>query len=358
METNKSIKDSLVIRGHKIKNRISIPPMYLAMNWDIPATDGMVTEEQVERYRTFAHGGAGLIVQEGAAVLPDGTIGVSELGCWKDEQIPGLAHIADAVHGEGGIIVGQLHHAGAVSISETPVSSSEYFCRKTGKTARAMRIEEIEAMTDAFAAGAERLCRAGYDGVELHGAHGFIFSQFFNSRINKRTDHYAAPMEFVSEILAKIRARVPDDFIVGIRMGAYEPTLADGIMHAQKLEEMGIDFIDVSYGTDGDSEPYCPESWNKYADVIWAAGEIKKKVSVPVFAVYGICTRQEAEEVLALTDVDMVDVGRSSVVDPEWANKVLTGVTPGKCYHCKECRAGNPQKCAGMLSLKKQQAAL
>ena len=92
--------------------------------------------------------------------------------------------------------------------------------------------------------------------------------------------------------------------------------------------------------------------------MIWAAGEIKKKVSVPVFAVYGICTGQEAEEVLALTDVDMIDVGRSSVVDPEWTNKVLSGVTPGKCYHCKECRVGYPQKCAGMLALKKQQADL
>ena len=227
MADKKSIRDAFTIRGHIIKNRIAIPPMYLAMNWNIPATDGMVTEEQVERYRAFAHGGAELIVQEGAAVLPNGTIGVSELGCWKDEQIPGLSRIADAVHGEGGIVVGQLHHAGAVSISEAPVSSSEYFCKKTGKTARAMSTEEVETMTDAFAAGAERFCRAGYDGVELHGAHGFIFSQFFNKRINKRTDRYADPVEFVSEVLAKIRARVPDNFIVGICGGIFSDSLDD-----------------------------------------------------------------------------------------------------------------------------------
>ena len=129
--------------------------------------------------------------------------------------------------------------------------------------------------------------------------------QFFNRRVNRRSDEYGRePERFALEILTGIRALTPKSFIIGIRLGAFEPALADGIAHAKALEEAGIDFLDISYGFQGMDEPEKPEDF-PYRDVIYGAAEIKKQVHVPVFAVYGIQSPQMAEDILMRTGVEM-----------------------------------------------------
>lgn len=331
----KKINEEFYIRNTKVSNRICLPPMVMFGYSD---ESGKVTDKNVEHYRSFAKGGAGLIIQEATCITPEGRLSDNQLGIWSDEQIKGHQMIAEAVHAEGKVIVMQIHHAGVVGISEQPMCPSDYSIsdEKNKKEGHAMTTEEIESTIKAYIEAAHRACLAGYDGVELHGCHSYLISQFFNNRVNRREDEYEDPMKFVGKIIDGIRAITPEDFIIGIRLGAYEPTLVDGIRHAKSLEKAGIDFIDVSYGFDREAEIECPGDW-KYMDIVYAAGEIKKNVQIPVFAVNRICTPKEAQEILELTNVDMVDIGRSMLVDPEWANKAMEGKVPGKCLQCKRC---------------------
>lgn len=348
----KKLNDSFQIRNTRIKNRICLPPMVVCTSDD----SGLTPQKTVDRYRSFARGGAGLLIQEATCVTKEGRLAIRQLGIWEDAQIPGLKQITDAVHAEGGVIVVQIHHAGVVGISEDPYCPSAYEFDKDGKhiIGHEMSPAEVEGVRDAFIAAAKRAELAGYDGVELHGCHSYLLSQFMNSRVNKRSDRYAQPMCVVKEIVEGIRAATSPDFICGIRLGAFEPALTDGIAHAKELEAMGIDFIDVSYGFDREADPICPSDF-PYKDIIYAAGEIKKAVNVPVFAVNTIDTPAIAKGVLELTDVDMVDIGKSMMVDPDWANKALAGAEPGHCLHCPYCTwFANPDTdCPGQKLLAK-----
>lgn len=347
----KKLKDKFMIRNTEITNRICIPPMVIFGYSD---ESGMVSDKNVEHYRALAKGGPGLIIQEATCITRDGRLSANQLGIWSDEHIDGHRRISEAVHAEGKCIIMQIHHAGVVGISENPMCSSDYSIEEPEfvKKGHEMTLDEIEEIIQAFIDGARRAYVSGYDGVELHGCHSYLLSQFFNSRVNVRNDKYRDPMEFVKRIISGIRMVTNNNFILGIRLGCFEPTLEAGISHAKALEKAGIDFIDVSYGFTRESEPVCPLDW-KYMDVIYAAGEIKKNVSIPVFAVNSICTPEEAQGVLNSADVDMVDIGRSALVDPDWANKALEGKTPGKCLHCVKCQWRiDKNKCAGRLVMK------
>ena len=157
------------------------------------------------------------------------------------------------------------------------------------------------------------------------------------------------------EILEGIRKTVPEDFVVGIRLGAFEPTLEDGIRHAKILEQHGIDFLDISYGFTEEQETEKPAGF-PYKDIVYAAGEIKKQVSVPVFAVNGIRTPEDARGALELTQVDMIDVGRGSLANSNWAADALAGRETDTCLDCSVCQWRiDPARCAGRLLHEKRQ---
>lgn len=353
--SEKKISETLKIRNTTIKNRICLPPMVCFGYSD---DSGMATEKNIEHYRAYAKGGTGLLIQEATCISPEGRLSNNQLGIWDEAQMPGMAQIAEAVHAEGGAIVVQLHHAGVVGIADEPLCPSAYTItnKDTNKTGKAMTMEEIVRTQQAFVQAAKRVYKAGYDGIELHACHSYLLSQFLNKRVNTRSDIYGNDtMHFVADIIKGIRSEILGDFIIGIRLGGFEPTLEDGIRHAKELDRLGIDFIDVSFGFLAESELFKPENC-PFHEVIFAAMEIKKQVSVPVFAVNGIRTPQDAQAALEYSDVDMVDIGRSMLVDPEWANKALKGEQTGRCYDCKVCQWRlDPDKCAGRLRMKKLQ---
>ena len=348
----KRLGDPVTLGRVTLKNRICLPPMVV---FNIAQPEGFVSQANVAHYRAMAEGGFGLIIQEATCVSPAGRLHESQLGIWSDDQIPGLREITETVHNQGGKIVVQIHHAGIVSCGEDHPCPSPYVFRgKDGEIhGREMTLTEIQQVKTEFANAAYRAKQAGYDGVEIHGCHGYLLSQFMNRRVNQRQDHYGTPMALTLEIVHLIRSVCGQDFLVGIRLGGFEPTLADAIDHAKALEAAGIDFLDISYGFEGEMEKQAPGN-QALRDVIRAAGAIKANVSVPVFAVNGICTPEEAELVLAETDVDMVDIGRSALVDPAWPNKALAGETPGRCLHCRVCQWRiDRTKCAGRLMMEK-----
>lgn len=342
----KTLKDGVKVGGLTLKNRLCVPPMVV---FNLAEADGFVSQGNIAHYRSLAEGGFGLIIQEATCVSPDGLLHHSQLGLWKDEQIPGHRAIVDAVHKAGSRILLQIHHAGLVSAGERHLCPSAYHLGEI--QGEEMTLLDIQQVKTEFANAAYRAKQAGYDGVEIHGCHGYLLSQFMNSRVNCRMDHYGDTMALTLEIFHLIRSICGHDFLVGVRLGGFEPDLASAIDHAKALDQAGTDFLDISYGFSAEMDCDAPGD-PELKDIIRAAAAIKKAVSCPVFAVNGICTPEAAETVLEKTDVDMIDIGRSALVDPQWANKALSGETPGKCLHCKSCQwRFDFRKCPGRRML-------
>ena len=329
MASIKRLADSVKIGSVTTRNRICVPPMVL---YGHAGADGIATEAHVAHYRELAEGGAGLIIQEAACVSPTGRLRLDQLGIWSDAHTPGLRRIAEAAHREGCPIFAQLHHNRVEDLA-------------------ALSVGEIEDLRQAFVESGRRAYMAGYDGVELHGCHSYLLCQFLNRNTNRRTDRYADGLHLVEEILAGIRAAAGPEFVIGIRLGGFEPALSDGIAHALALENMGAAFLDISYGFAGEMEMNAPGD-PKLSAAVRAAGAIKSAAKIPVFAVDGIRTPEDAERVLAETGVDMVDIGRSALVDPAWANKALAGKQTGRCLGCRVCQwRVDPSRCPGRKRL-------
>ena len=336
------------IKDVKMKNRICVPPMVVGFT-----ADGYVASENVERYKELAKGGAGLIIQEATCVNNDGKLSEKQLGIWEDAQIEGLKSIVNVVHEENCPIFLQIHHAGVVGISEDPICPSSYEYKNYAGSVvvgHEMTGEEIKSIQNDFIFAAKRAYKAGYDGVELHGCHAYLISQFLNKKVNKRTDEYGTnPEKFVIEIIDGIRKVTPKEFIVGIRLGGFEPVIEDGIHYAKVLEKGGIDFLDISYGFMNEQEMHVNEEY-KYSNAVYAAEKIKEEVSIPVFAVNGINSSEIAEEILNETNVDIVDIARGFLINPNWANDAKDGKDTGKCLKCAKCMwFGQSKVCAGKV---------
>lgn len=311
------------------KNRICIPPMVI---FACHKGDGYVTETHLAHYRSLAQGGAGLIIQEATCILPQGRLHETQLGIWEEGQIPGLRQVTDAVHQENCPIFLQIHHSSVDHPGEL----------------------DLDTVEQAFIAAGRRAFQAGYDGVELHGCHSYLLCQLLNRETGEGVD----PLPMIGRIIAGIRAKTSPQFVIGIRLGAFEPDLAAGIAHAKALEEMGIQFFDISFGFTGHMDLIVPGE-ERFHPLLRAAGAIKKQVSVPVFGVQCIRTPEQAADAVETLGLDMIDVGRSALVDPAWPRKAISGQVPGKCLGCKVCQWRiDPEKCAGRRLLKKKEVTL
>jgi len=269
-----------------------------------------------------------------------------------------LKNIVDAVHAEGSKLFMQLHHAGVVGISEMPMCPSEYsypLPNGTIRTGKEMTVDEIRKIQNDFIEAGVRAYQVGYDGIELHGCHQYLISQFLNGKVNRRDDIYGKfPELFAVEIVKKIKERTSPDFIVGIRLGGFEPTLDDAVRNAVALVRGGIDFIDVSYGFIREQETFVPEE-SPFIDIIHAAEKIKKAVPIPVFAANRITSPELAEAILIQTGVDLVGIGRGFSINPNWMKDAIDEKDTGKCLQCKMCRLyDDPDKCPGKVLFRRK----
>lgn len=343
------LNDTVKIKNLEIKNRLAVPPM-VCFGWS--DEKGFVSQNHLDHYRDYAKGGFGLIIVEATAIEETSRLAPSEMGLWNDDQIAGFKEMTKEIHDNGSKAFIQLVCAGGNSFdpkgSHKAPSAVEYFPGMFGKE---MSKEEILSTEESFVKAALRAKEAGFDGVELHGCHGYLISCFFNSRKNKRTDEYGADRTlFAKEILQKVRKACGDDFIVGIRFGAFEPTLEDAIHHAKEIAPY-TDFLDVAYG--GDSDPFKPDDFYS-SPAVYGAMCIKKELpEMPVFGVHMINSKEDALRALE-TGIDMVDAGRVSLVDPAFANHILNDEPAGKCMQCKNYCKWNPgthedptKKCPG-----------
>ena len=331
-----------------IANRICVPPLVMYTWGD---DTGCVTERHAEHYRALAQGGAGLVLQEATAVCREGRLTPDQLGIWTDEQLPGLRRLAEVFHHAGLPAVLQLSHAGILAARpEDRVAPSAYDCRDGGRMlhGRELTPEELHTIEAQFISAACRAHRAGYDGVELHASHGYLLSMFLNPALNRRTDGYRVQDRLLlANILRGIRTNTPPDFLVGVRLGAFEPDLETSLDNARWLEAMGVDFLDVYYGCDWEHRREAPEGYPFNAS-IYGAARVKQAVDLLVFAVLGIGSGARAEAVLAETGMDMTAIGRGHLVNPRWGLDVAAGQDPGRCLDCPECLwETEPERCPG-----------
>lgn len=334
------LKERVKIGSLWTKNRIAVPPM-VCFHWS--DDNGHVTDRNLQHYHDIAAGGAGLIIGEATAVTKRGRLHATELGLWEDAQIEGWKRLADTVHQFDVPFLVQLLHAGVAGIDKNSDCPSDYILkspngeqRSAGSEMSPARIREI---IDAYVQAAGRAQRAGLDGIELHGCHSYLICQFFNRNVNRREDIYGQFREtFAVEILEGIRETCGENFAAGIRLGAFEPALEDGIQNALSLKGKA-DFLDIAYGFAGESMPCKPEGY-PYSPAIYGAREIKKQMpEMPIFGVDGITDGDMAENALQDTGLDMIDVGRGFLVNPDFGNAVLEKRDCGKCLHCQPaCR--------------------
>ena len=333
------VNESLRIKNLTIRNRIAIPPM-VCFYW--PQENGYVSDRNIEHYRELAAGGAGLVIVEATAITERSKLHESELGIWEDGQIEGLKKISDVIHENGAKAFIQLLHAGGNGIdplADAP-SSRDY---RDGIRGVEMSRECIKKTQEDFAAAAVRAKKAGFDGVELHGCHGYLISCFFNRKFNTRIDEYGRNRAlFAAETLQAVRKAVGDDFIVGIRFGIFEPLLEDGLENAKEIVPY-TDFIDVSYGTE--CQGTRPEGF-PCSEAIYGASLLKKEYpDMPIFGVHNVNSREDVINALE-TGVDMVDVGKASLTDPAFANHIINNEPAGKCLRCNNYCRWNPPEMA------------
>lgn len=316
-----SLIDPLNVKSYTLRNRIVLPPMQTGK----ATFEGAVTNRLMNFY-VRRSSSVGLPIVEHAYVSPTGKIGPKQLGIYDDSLIGGFEKLANGLHEIGALAVLQISHAGGVTnkrvIGEIPAGPS------TRPKTRMLEIEEIENIIEAFVLATERAVKAGFDGIELHGAHGYLLNQFFSPLLNKREDEYGGSLEnrmrFPLLTVKKVRKLLENRLLL-YRLGSDDlaPTgthIEDSIIFAQKLEKAGVDIIDVSGGMCG-SEPKQLRQIKGY--FIPQATQIKKAISVPVIGVGGINDAKYADKIITEGKVDLVAVGRAFWRDPNWAKKAL-----------------------------------
>lgn len=332
-----------------IKNRCVMSPMGTAY----ADKDGVATERLIDYYSERAKGGLGLIINEFTGVDDiDSIPATGNLRAARDYHISGLERLVDSVHKYDCKIFAQLHHGGMTSKSaltgRQSLSPSGIPAAPGAAVPKEMTVAEIKTVQQKFIEAAIRCQKAGYDGVELHGAHSYLIAQFFSKYYNKRTDEYGGDAEgrtrFVAEIIDGIRRSVRPDFVIGLRISGDE--MAEGQMALQdnieivKILQNKIDYINVSNGcamnADANCDPYSFEpGWKKHV-----AKAFKEAFSIPVIATNTIKNPEWAEELLEGGISDFVGLGRSQFADPEFAKKTKEGRSDEivKCIGCMYCR--------------------
>lgn len=326
------LNKSITIKSVTISNRIVMPPMATSK-----AANGDVTKELIDYYDEKSKGGyIGLIITEHHYVSKDGMASEGQVSISRDEDVAGLKKIADVIHKNGSKVIAQINHAGSSASQEItgcePISASPIInvglSAKTQLIPHEMDRDDILRVVKSFADAAKRVKEAGYDGVQIHSAHGYLLNQFYSPLGNKRLDEYGGTIDgrikIHLEIIRAIREVVGDDFLLSLRLGASDymeggSTMEDGVYASKKFQEAGIDLLDISGGYNGfirkdTNEP----GW--FSDV---SSAIKKEISIPLILTGGVTDVKDAEHLLKEGKADFIGIGRAIFKDSKWAEKAM-----------------------------------
>lgn len=317
-----------------LPNRLVMPPMATAKSDE----QDQVTEALLDYYRQRAQGGGiGLVITEHSYVCREGKASPRQVSISRDEDIPGLRRLAEVLHGCGSRAFIQINHAGsgtAQKVTGLPIVSASAVQPRQRPGAEleipaAMDQAAIDRVIDAFAQAARRGKMAGFDGVEIHSAHGYLLNQFYSPLSNQRSDAYTGAslegrIRLHLQVIEAVRAAVGSDYPVALRLGACDymdggSTVEDGVAAARAFEAAGLDLLDISGGFCGFVRPGATEQgW--FAELTEA---IRAAVSIPVILTGGITEASAAEALLQADKADLIGVGRAILGDVDWARRAM-----------------------------------
>jgi 2,4-dienoyl-CoA reductase-like NADH-dependent reductase (Old Yellow Enzyme family) len=330
--------------------------------WDATAdSSGTVTDNSVALYQELGQGGVGLIVTGYAFISPLGQVTHGQYGAHTDNMIPGLHRLVQVVHQSGAKIALQIVHAGIYSsyLSQRGITALAVSrMSEVNSPHRKMTEEEIESIVSDFASAAVRAREVGFDALQLHGAHGFLMSQFLSLTHNRRTDQWGGSLEnrrrFHLEAIRRIRQAVGTDFPLMIKFGVQDDregglTLSEGLETADYMVKQSMDAIEVSVGF-GMPTQVRKEGESEQAYFRERATAVKQTVTVSVIAVGGIRSLEMAQGIVDSGDADLIAMCRPFIREPNLVNRWQRGeCEPARCISCNLCfgivRNGEPLEC-------------
>lgn len=339
------------INGMELRNRLVRSATWEGMCDD----DGRPTQKLVDFYQKLAEGGVGLIISGYTFIRPDGKQLPGKMGIHTDDFAAEHQKLTTAVHNAGGKIAIQLVHAGGQTDINTagrqPLAPSGIKVDQFPEQTVELSHNDILRLISAFGAGASRAKEWGYNGVQLHGAHGYLINQFLSPLTNLRTDKYGGSFEnrcrFALEVYEEVRGKVGPDYPVMIKLNASDNLeggleLSDGIRVAKVYSQIGIDNIEVSAGTSasGEKSP-AREKINTPAKEAYNLSEalkIKEVVGCSVMVVGGIRSFDTAKEAIEQHELDFVSLSRPLIREPDLPARWVGGDhAKAKCVSCNEC---------------------
>ena len=363
-----TLRDEVMINGMRLRNRIVLPP--LTTNYGSP--EGIVTDDIIQFYRERSKD-VGLVIVEAIAVRADGRIVPGGLGLWEDGQVAGMARLADSIKELGAAAVVQINHAGARCVprgGELQGASPSGLAFKPDVAPLTMSPSQIDQVVADFADTAGRAAEAGFDGVEIHGAHFYLISQFLSPLTNQRDDRYGGGARgratLALEVVRAIREKLGKDYPIIFRLNAVEKveggqTLEDALVVSRLLADEGVDVLHVSLIAQSswkeiDGQRYLsgssalPKEQPSGANVALTEA-VKEAAGLPVIAVGKLADGNLAEKSVRDSHIDLVAIGRQMIADPDSVGKIFAGRESEivRCEECMTCFAtigqGKPMGC-------------
>lgn len=318
----------------QLKNRLVMPPMATAKS-----SNGKVTHALLDYYNEKSSGGyIGLIITEHCYISIEGKAGTNQLSIAEDSDIEGLKALTDCIHQNQTKVFAQISHAGMQAKEEITgckaiAPSATFNPRKSDSPIpQEMSIEQIQTIKEKFVKAAIRAQKAGFDGVEIHSAHGYLLNQFYSPLINQRKDDYGGTIEnrirLHLEIIQAIKKQCGKHYPVAIRLGACDymengSTLEDAIFACIAFEKAGVDLIDISGGFHGYIHPTNFQQ-GYFSEVTEA---LKKSLHIPVLLTGGIVDKEAAEMLLKENKADCIGVGRAILKNSSWSKDAIEAQT-------------------------------
>lgn len=343
MTTLKHLFAPIQIGSMTAKNRLMMPSMSINFGVD---DNGYVTDQLTGYFIARAKGGAGMMLVGGGGVSPAGLELPDLPALWDDGCIPALKRMVAAVKPYDSRFGVQLMHGGRQSYHDKKVAPSPIPALAVVKgIPRELTVEDIKATIATFGDAARRCYEAGFDFIEVHGAHGYLINQFLSLNSNLREDEYGGSFEnrirFLLELLHDIKAKTAPDFAVGIRINGDDYieggwTLEDALRLAPVLEEEGTDYLHLSAGVYGSRQLTIPSMYVEHGCFIHLAEAVKKVVAIPVIGVGRIKSAELADRMIKEGKADVIAMGRSLIADPDLPNKARSGNMAGirPCIGC------------------------
>jgi 2,4-dienoyl-CoA reductase-like NADH-dependent reductase (Old Yellow Enzyme family) len=342
--------DPIELNGMKVPNRL----VRSATNDRLADFTGDANDALIAVYEALAAGGVGLIITGHAYVSSNGKASPEMIGVHNDSMVPGLARLVQAVHKYDSKIVLQINHAGRQTstaiLGETPVAPSAVYNPLTEETPKELAADEIEALIGDYVAATRRGIAAGFDGVQIHCAHGYLGSQFISPYTNKRTDQWGGSLEnrmrFPLEVYRRIRKSAGDHYPVMVKLNSEDfltggLTIEDSAEIAGVLSREGIDAIEIS-GSMAEAGPYMArKDISEEADEAYFlpnAREFRKVIDVPLILVGGVRSPGLMERLLSEGEADMMSMSRPFIREPDLVNRWKNGTRrKADCISCNGC---------------------